>query len=68
MGFTVTMGNNTYIDLEPDTRAEADALFAKLSEGGRIEMPMQEMFWGDYFGSFKDKFGVQWMIACSSKN
>lgn len=67
MGFKVNMGNNVYINLQPDTRAEADKLFAALSDGGKIEMPMMEMFWGDYFGSFSDKFGVQWMIACASK-
>ncbi len=63
MGMTVLQGNNVYINLQPDTREEADALFAALSEGGVVEMPMMEMFWGDYFGSLVDKFGVQWMIA-----
>jgi PhnB protein len=67
MGFNVTQGNNVYICLDPDTRAEADRLFAALSGGGTVEMPLQEMFWGDYFGSFVDKFGVQWMINCTSK-
>jgi PhnB protein len=67
MGFHVREGNNVYINLEPDTRAETDRLFKGLSEGGTVEMELQEMFWGDYFGSCKDKFGVQWMFACSSK-
>lgn len=67
MGFKVNMGNNVYINLEPDTRAETDKLFAALSEGGKVETPLQEMFWGDYFGSLTDKFGVQWMFNCSSK-
>ncbi len=67
MGFKVNQGNNVYINLEPDTRAEADKLFAALSAGGKIEMPLQEMFWGDYFASFTDKFGIQWMVNCSSK-
>lgn len=65
MGFTVEPGNNVYINLQPDTRAEADRLFAGLSEGGTVEMPMQDMFWGDYFGSFTDRFGIRWMIATS---
>lgn len=68
MGFKLIVGTNVYITLAPDTRAEADKLFAALSAGGVVEMPMQDMFWGDYYGSFKDKFGVCWMIACSSKN
>lgn len=67
MGFKVNFGNNIYINLEPDTRPETDRLFAALSEGGKVEMKMQEMFWGDYFGSCTDKFGVKWMFNCSSK-
>lgn len=67
MGFKVTPGNNLYINLEPDTRKDADRLFKGLSEGGKIEMPLQEMFWGDYFGSLTDKFGVQWMFNTAAK-
>lgn len=61
-GQTLIMGNNNYISLTPDSREEADRIFNGLSAGGVIEMPMEDMFWGDYFGSFKDKFGVHWMI------
>jgi PhnB protein len=68
LGFKLNQGNNVYICLHPDTRAEADALFAALSAGGNVEQPLQEMFWGDYFGSLVDRFGVQWMINCSSKS
>lgn len=67
MGFKVNQGNNVYINLEPDTRAETDKLFAALSEGGKVEMQLAEMFWGDYFGSCTDKFGVQWMFNCAAK-
>jgi PhnB protein len=67
MGFTVTFGNNIYINLEPDTRAETERLFKALADGGKVEMQLQEMFWGDYFGSLKDKFGVAWMFNCSEK-
>jgi PhnB protein len=68
MGFKVNFGNTMYIMLEPDTREEADKLFKSLSEGGEIEMEMAEQFWGDYFGSFKDKYGTAWMVNCSGKN
>ncbi|WP_374163635.1 VOC family protein [Arcticibacter sp. MXS-1] len=61
-GQVLTKGNNNYISITPDSREEADRIFNGLSEGGQIEMPMAEMFWGDYFGSFVDKFGVCWMI------
>jgi PhnB protein len=67
MGFQLNQGNNVYICLDPDTRTEADALFAALSEGGKVEMALQEMFWGDYFGSLVDRFGVHWMVNCTSK-
>ena len=66
-GFTVNRGNNVHINLEPDTRAEADRLFAALTPGGKIEMPLQDMFWGAYFGSFQDRFGTHWMINCMNK-
>jgi PhnB protein len=65
MGFRVNQGNNVYIMLQIDTRPEAKRLFDALSKGGIIEQELQDMFWGDYYGSCKDKFGVQWMFACS---
>lgn len=67
MGCTVTPGNQVHINLEPDTRAEADRLFTGLSAGGQVEMPMQDMFWGAYFGSFTDRFGVRWMVNCMAR-
>jgi PhnB protein len=67
MGFKVQFGNNIYINLEPDTREETERLFNLLSEGGKIEMELKDMFWGDYFGSCVDKFGVQWMFNCTQK-
>jgi PhnB protein len=67
MGFRITPGNNVYINLEPDTRQETLRLFTALSDGGTIEQELQDMFWGDYYGSCKDKFGVQWMFNCSEK-
>ena len=65
MGFTVVAGNNVMINLEPDTRAETDRLFAALAEGGKVEMPLAEMFWGGYFGSLVDRYGVRWMLNCA---
>lgn len=67
MGFQLVKGNNVYINLEPDTRAETDKLFNSLKEGGDIEVELRQMFWGDYFGSLTDKFGVKWMFNCSEK-
>jgi PhnB protein len=67
MGFHVNFGNNIYINLEPDTREETKRLFDALSSGGKVEIELQDMFWGAYFGSCKDKYGVQWMFNCSNK-
>lgn len=66
-GHVLHMGNNNYISVAPGSREEADRLFNGLSAGGQVEMPMADMFWGDYFGSFKDKFGVYWMINYAAK-
>jgi len=59
-------GNNVYICLHPDTRAEADALFAALSAGGTVGEPLRDQFWGDYFGTVVDRFGIHWMINQSN--
>ena len=67
MGFTIVFGTNMYINLEPDTRDETSKLFTALSDGGKVEMQLQEMFWGDYFGSCTDKYGIKWMFNCTSK-
>jgi PhnB protein len=67
MGFKVNFGNNVYISLNPDTRQETRRLFDALSKGGKVEMELQDMFWGDYYGSCTDKYGVQWMFNCAEK-
>jgi PhnB protein len=67
MGHVLHMGNNNYISISPNSRDEATRIFNGLSEGGTIEMPLDDMFWGDYFGSFKDKYGVCWMINFNDK-
>lgn len=66
-GFKMNFGNNVHINLEPDTRDETKRLFDKLSAGGRVTMPLQDMFWGAYYGSCTDKYGVQWMVNCNAK-
>jgi PhnB protein len=66
-GQTLTVGNNISLSLHPNTKEEADRLFAALGEGGRVDMPLQDMFWGDYFGMVADKFGIQWMVNFQSK-
>ncbi len=63
MGQHLTIGNNFYIMLEPDSRTAADRLYAGLSEAGTAEQPMTEQPWG-YFGRCIDQFGVQWAFSC----
>jgi uncharacterized glyoxalase superfamily protein PhnB/uncharacterized protein YndB with AHSA1/START domain len=67
MGFTVVQGNNMHISLEPDSRDEAKRIFEELSVDGKITMALQDMFWGAYFGSFTDKYGINWMVNCLAK-
>jgi PhnB protein len=64
MGFKISFGNNVHINLEPDTREETNRLYNALSEGGKAIMPLDDMFWGGYFGSCTDKFGINWMFNC----
>jgi PhnB protein len=68
MGFKLNKGNNVYINLQPDTRNETRRLFDALSKGGKVEQELQVMFWGDYYGSCTDKFGVKWMFNCTEKD
>lgn len=62
MGHVLNEGNNVHISLHPESREEADRLFSGLSAGGKVEMPLADQFWGAYFGSFKDKYGINWMV------
>lgn len=58
-------GNSGYISLHPHSKEETDRLFQRLSAGGDVEMPPEDQSWGDYFGCFTDKFGLQWMVNFS---
>lgn len=58
-----TKGNNFSVSIHAASREEADNLYGSLSEGGKATMPMGDTFWGDYFGMFEDKFGINWMIS-----
>lgn len=60
-------GNNISLMISVDTKAEVDALWAKLIVGGTVVMPLEDAFWGDYFGALIDRFGINWMIIAPSK-
>lgn len=66
MGHTLTIGNNISLALGVDSKEEADRLWKELQKnGGKSDMPMQDMFWGDYFGMVDDSYGIKWMISFS---
>ncbi|GGA77279.1 VOC family protein [Edaphobacter acidisoli] len=60
-------GNNFSISVDCDSREEVDKLFASLGEKGKVDMPVQDMFWGDYFGMVTDQFGIGWMFNHTPK-
>jgi PhnB protein len=68
MGDPIVPGNNFSIGVHPDTREEADRIFAGLSAGGKVTQPMADQFWGDYYGSFNDKFGIPWYVVVSAQH
>lgn len=67
MSFHLNFGKNMHISLELDTRKETKKLYDALSDGGKITMELQDMFWGAYYGNCTDKYGVQWMFNCNEK-
>lgn len=56
-------GNNFSLSVQADSRANADQLFAALSAGGQVTMPMADTFWNSYFGMLIDKFGITWQMS-----
>lgn len=62
-GPSVTVGDNFAVSYSAKDRAEADRVFAAMKKGGDETMPMQDVFWGSYFGMCKDRFGVNWMVS-----
>jgi len=60
---TFVQGNNFSVSITAESKAEAEKLYDGLSAGGKTTMPMADTFWGDYFGMFEDKFGVNWMVS-----
>jgi PhnB protein len=67
MGKTNERENRSKISITAESREEADKLFNGLSAGGEIEMPISDTPWGSYFGMFRDKFGIEWMVDFEAK-
>jgi len=62
MGPPYVAGTNMTVSIHPTSKAEADRVFAALAEGSQVTMELADQFWGDYFGSLTDRFGIQWMV------
>ena len=68
MGPTNEKENRSKIVISAESREEADKLFNGLSAGGQVEMPIMDSPWGSYFGMFRDKYGIEWMVDFDPKN
>jgi PhnB protein len=67
MGKVNEQENRSKIVISAESKEEADQLFNGLSAGGAIEMPIAESPWGSYFGMFRDKYGIEWMVDFDPK-
>lgn len=68
MGIVSENENRSKIAVSAESREEANKLFNGLSAGGTVEMPIQDSPWGSYFGMFRDKYGIEWMIDFDSNS
>ena len=59
--------NRSKISISADSREEADKLFNGISKGGSVEIPMDDSPWGVYFGMFRDKYGIEWIVEFETK-
>lgn len=62
------IGNNIQLSVNTGSKADADRIFDALSNGGNTTMPMNQTFWGDYFGMCTDRFGINWMVSFNEQN
>ena len=67
MGPTNENENRSKIVVNTDSKQEADHIFNGLSAGGHIEFPISDSPWGNYFGMFRDKYGIEWMVSFEKK-
>lgn len=61
-GMPLQKGNNFHVAIQCESQEEVDKLFSSLGENGKVSMPLQDTFWGAYFGMLTDRFGVNWMF------
>jgi PhnB protein len=68
MGRVSELENRSKISVSAESKEEAERIFNGLSAGGSIEVPMDESPWGSYFGMFRDKYGIEWMVDFDPKH
>ena len=68
LGLTNENENRSKISISAESKEEADRLFNGLSVGGQIEVPIVDSPWGSYFGMFRDKYGIEWIVDFDPKN
>jgi PhnB protein len=68
LGIHSEMETRSKIFISAESKEEADRILKELSKGGQIEMPIEDSPWGKYFGMFRDKFGIEWMVEFDPKN
>ncbi|HAK12942.1 MAG TPA: VOC family protein [Chitinophagaceae bacterium] len=67
LGRTNENEHRSKIVISAESKQEADQLFTGLSAGGQVEMPIADSPWGSYFGMFRDKYGIEWMVDFDPK-
>ncbi len=63
----VNVGENISLSISTDNKSDADKIFNRLSQGGRVTMPMADTFWNSYFGMLTDKYNINWMVSSFDK-
>lgn len=67
-GQALSGNGNVHLSIDIEDTSQMEAIFNKLSQGGKVTMPLQDAFWGARFGMLTDKFGINWMFNCEKKN
>ena len=62
-GGPVVVGTNFSVSFDGESKEQCEDVFGKLSDGGSVTMPMQDTFWGSYFGMCRDRFDINWMVS-----
>ena len=60
-------GTNISLSLNFNSVDEEETVFNKLAKGGKVNMPLEDTFWGSKFGMLTDKYGISWMLSCEKK-